>query len=81
MNDKLNPRQWLRDWLLKPSRTGSVRTNAVAQGEPEAMACSLPTPTHQELCPAWVGACDALSVSDNALAFRITSIHRRSEVC
>lgn len=81
MNDKWNPRLWLRRWLLKPSPAESAPLNATAQGEPEAVACSLPTPTRQELCPAWPDTCDALSVSDNALAFRITSIHRCLGAC
>lgn len=81
MNDRWNPWLWLRAWLLKPSHMASRKISTAAKGEPEATACSQTISVDNELCPAWSDACDALSVSDNALASRITSIHRCPEAC
>lgn len=42
MNDKWNPRLWLRNWLLRPSHAETARINATAQGVPKAVAYSRP---------------------------------------
>lgn len=88
MNDKWNPRLWLRNWLLRPSHAEAARIHATAQGEPKAVAVGQAvqgrafSEDQNEQCstrPVWADAIDALAASDRALSTKIAAVFRIPE--